>query len=201
VAVFRDELPDLMPNDEDAMRLSEQTFTLAEFLDKKAPHYEIPKLQRKAVVHGHCHHKAIMKMKAEEHILAKTGLDYNLLQNGCCGMAGSFGFERDHYEMSIKVFEHELAAHLRDAEPETLILADGFSCRTQIEQAGGRHALHLAEALQMAIRGERGDHHPVIARSRAADPRLVAATGAAGLLIGGGLLWGLQHRRSQRESW
>jgi FAD/FMN-containing dehydrogenase/Fe-S oxidoreductase len=201
VTVFRDELPDLMPNDEDAMRLSEQTFTLAEFLDKKASHYEIPKLHRKATVHGHCHQKAIMKMKSEEHILAKTGLDYNLLQNGCCGMAGSFGFERDHYEISMKVFEHELAPHLREAEPETLILADGFSCRTQIEQAAGRHAMHLAEALQMAIREERGDQHPVIARSRAADPRLVAATGAAGLLIGGSLLWGVQHRRSQRESW
>jgi FAD/FMN-containing dehydrogenase/Fe-S oxidoreductase len=201
VAVFRDELPDLLPHDEDAARLSEQTFTLAEFLDKKAPDYAIPQLRRAAIVHGHCHHKAIMKMTSDEHVLKRAGVDYKLLQNGCCGMAGSFGFERAHYDISMRVFEHELAPHLRELSPDTLLLADGFSCRTQIQQATGRRAMHLAEALQMALREQRGDHHPLIVRSRAADPRLVAATGAAGLLIGGSLLWGLQHRRSKRESW
>ncbi len=201
VAVFRDELPDLLPNDEDAGRLSEQTFTFAEFLDKKAPDYEIPQLRRKAVVHGHCHHKAIMKMTSDEHVFKRAGVEYQLPQNGCCGMAGSFGFEREHYDISMKVFEHELAPHLREISPDALLLADGFSCRTQIQHATGRRAMHLAEALQLALREQRGDHHPLIVRSRAADPRLVAATGAAGLLIGGSLLWGLQHRRSKRESW
>lgn len=153
-AVFRDELKNLFPHDENAKRLSSQTFLLSEFLEKKAQHYQPPKLQRKAVVHGHCHHKAIMKMHDEESVLSKLGLDFHTLDSGCCGMAGAFGFEKDHYDISIKAGERVLLPAVRKADEETLIIADGFSCREQIEQTTERHALHLAQVLQMALHQE-----------------------------------------------
>jgi Fe-S oxidoreductase len=151
VAVFRDELINLFPHDENARRLNQQTFLLSEFLEKKVKNYQPPKLQRKAVVHGHCHHKAIMKLKDEEEVLTKLGLDYQTLDSGCCGMAGAFGFEKDHYAISMQIGERVLLPAVRQAEQETLIIADGFSCREQIEQSTDRHALHLAQVLQMAL--------------------------------------------------
>jgi Fe-S oxidoreductase len=198
VAVFRDELLDLFPDDEDALRLSRQTFTLAEFLDRHQGEFALPKLNRKAVVHGHCHHKAIMKMDADRRVLDRLDLDYRVLDSGCCGMAGSFGFENEHYEISQQVGEHELFPHLREASGDTLILTDGFSCREQIEQSLGRHPVHLAQVLAMAIRERRGDR--VLAAPMSIDPRLLVATGAAGLMIGGGLLWGLQKGRVRKRS-
>ncbi|MGN6637599.1 MAG: (Fe-S)-binding protein, partial [Mucilaginibacter sp.] len=91
VAVFRDELTNLFPNNEDAKRLQKQVFTLAEFLEKKAPDFKVPHLKSKAVVHGHCHHKAIMKMDSDKELLDRLKLDYKVLDSGCCGMAGYFG--------------------------------------------------------------------------------------------------------------
>src|SRR6185437_9235528 len=88
VAVFRDELCNLFPADRNALRLKTQTFTLAEFLEKKAPDFKIPQLKRKAIMHGHCHHKAIMKMDAEDKIIKTMELDCEKLDSGCCGMAG-----------------------------------------------------------------------------------------------------------------
>jgi Fe-S oxidoreductase len=153
-AVFRDELPNLFPRDENARRLQRQTFLLSEFLEQKAPDFSIPRLDRRAVVHGHCHHKAIMKMDAEEAVLQRVGLDYTLPDSGCCGMAGAFGFEAgDHYAVSIKAGERVLLPAVRSADPDTLIVANGFSCREQIAQTTHRHALHLAEVLQLALRG------------------------------------------------
>jgi len=152
VAVFRDELCNLMPNDEDAKRLKKQTFTLAEFLLNETESYEIPKLNRKALLHGHCHHDAIMKLDAEQQLLEKMQLDFDTLDSGCCGMAGYFGYEKgEHYEVSIKAGERVLLPAVRDADEETLIIADGFSCREQIEQLTDRKGLHLAEVLQMAL--------------------------------------------------
>ena len=153
VAVFRDELINLFPNNEDAKRLNKNVFTLAEFLEKKAPDFAIPELKRKAVIHGHCHHKAIMTMKSEKSVLEKTKLDYQMLDSGCCGMAGYFGYEKgDHYDVSIKAGERVLLPAVRDADKETIIIADGFSCREQIEQETDRKGLHLAQVLQMALR-------------------------------------------------
>ncbi len=96
VAVFRDELPNLFPDNEDAIRLSRQTYLLSEFLLKND--VEIPALHKKAIVHMHCHHRAVMGVQNEERILQKMGLDYQILDSGCCGMAGSFGSDQDHYE-------------------------------------------------------------------------------------------------------
>jgi FAD/FMN-containing dehydrogenase/Fe-S oxidoreductase len=151
-AVFRDELLNLFPNDERALRLSQQTFLLSEFLEKKAKHFTLPKLTRKALVHGHCHHKSVMRMTDEESVLRNMEIDFQIPAPGCCGMAGSFGFESDKYEISVAIGELELLPAVRRALPETLIIADGFSCREQIAQCTNRHALHLAEVIQMAIR-------------------------------------------------
>jgi len=151
-AVFRDELTALYPHDEDAKRLAKQTLLLSEFLEKWAPDCRFPALERKASLHGHCHQRAIMKMDAEEKIMRKLGVDSKTLDSGCCGMAGGFGFEKEHYDLSIKVGERALLPAVREAAAETLIVADGFSCREQILQATGRHALHLAELIQMALR-------------------------------------------------
>ena len=138
VAVFRDELINLLPMDEDAKRLSTQSFVLSEFLAQKAPHYRLPQLKRKALVQKHCHHEHVMKFDAENSILKKLGLDYELLDSGCCGMAGSFGFKTGHYDISVAVGERVLLPAVRRADEDTLIIADGFSCREQIAGLTGR---------------------------------------------------------------
>ncbi|MGH7718479.1 MAG: FAD-binding and (Fe-S)-binding domain-containing protein [Gemmatimonadaceae bacterium] len=151
VAVFRDELLNLFPNDEDAVRLSRQTLMLSEFLERRATHYRPPTLPRRALVQAHCHHRAVMKTHDEMAVLSRLGLDYTVLDSGCCGMAGAFGFEKAHYDVSIRCGERVLLPAVRSAAEDTLIIADGFSCREQIAQATGRDALHLAQVLQMAL--------------------------------------------------
>jgi len=156
-AVFRDELVNLFPGDEDASRLSKQTFLLSEFLARHAPEWQPPRLDEKAIVHGHCHHKAVMGLDDQQQVLAKLGLNLNVLDSGCCGMAGGFGFEKEHYEISLAIGERVLLPAVRGAAADTLILADGFSCREQIQQATGRRTLHLAEVLQRALRKASGN--------------------------------------------
>lgn len=152
VAVFRDELCNLFPTDHNAQRLKTQTYTLAEFLELKAPQFA-SQIRGEALVHGHCHHKAIMKMSDDTAVLQKTGLDYKILDSGCCGMAGYFGYEKGtHYDVSVKVGELVLLPQVRNATKETFIVADGFSCRGQIEQQTDRKALHLAQVLHLGLR-------------------------------------------------
>jgi Fe-S oxidoreductase len=150
-AVFRDELMNLFPKDERAQKLSRHVFLLSEFLEKKASHFKLPQLPRKALMHGHCHHKSIMGMSDQEAVLTKMGMDFVAPAPGCCGMAGSFGFEKDKYDVSLAIGELELLPAVRQTSPETLILADGFSCREQIHQCTGRRTLHMAEAIQMGL--------------------------------------------------
>lgn len=151
VAVFRDELLNLFPNVERAHKLASQVFTLSEFLERSG--WQAPTLARKAIVQAHCHHRAILRLDAEETILRRLGLDYQILDSGCCGMAGSFGFEDgQRYEVSMKAGERVLLPAVRAANDDTLIVADGFSCREQIAQGTGRQALHLSEVLQLALR-------------------------------------------------
>lgn len=149
VSVFRDELPNLFPHSEQAMRLRAQVFLLSEFLDEKA--YAPALLPRRAIVHAHCHHKALLKMDAELAVLKKLGLDVEVLDAGCCGMAGSFGFEKEKYEVSMRCAERVLLPAVRAADPGTLLIADGFSCREQIAQTTEREALHLSQVLRMAL--------------------------------------------------
>ncbi|MFZ0284945.1 MAG: FAD-linked oxidase C-terminal domain-containing protein [Terriglobales bacterium] len=151
-AVFRDELTNLFPNDPRAHALSRQTFLLSEFLVHKAKHFQFAKLQRRALVHGHCHHKSITTMTDEETVLREMGIDFYAPAPGCCGMAGSFGFEKDKYAISMAVGELELLPAVRQAVPDSLIIADGFSCREQIAQGASRRAVHLAQVIQMALR-------------------------------------------------
>lgn len=150
VAVFRDELPNLFPEDEAARRLSAQTFTFAEILVRVG--YAPPPLSGAALVQPHCHHQAVMGFGADRRLLAALGLVTRVLDAGCCGMAGAFGFERDHYDLSIVCGELGPLPAVREAASETLVLADGFSCREQILQTTGRKALHLAEAVRAAVR-------------------------------------------------
>ena len=158
VAVFRDELCNLFPSDENAKRLKTQTYTLAEFLQKKAPDFTLPLLSGKSLMHGHCHHKAIMKMPADQELLKKTGLDNTMIDSGCCGMAGYFGYEEGlHYDVSVKAGELVLLPAVRNAAKDTVIIADGFSCRGQIDQLTDRKGMHLAQVLKMALDGTKDD--------------------------------------------
>jgi Fe-S oxidoreductase/FAD/FMN-containing dehydrogenase len=160
VAVFRDELCNLFPNDPRAAALSRQTFLLSEFVDTHAASFALPRLNRKGLLHGHCHHKSIIKMTAEESVLHRMGIEFQAPAPGCCGMAGSFGFEHDKYETSMAIGELELLPAVRRAPADWLIIADGFSCREQIAQGTARHALHLAEVLKIALADntESGSH-------------------------------------------
>ena len=153
VAVFRDEMTNLFPQDAAARRLAAQTLTFAELLRRHADDGRLPRLNRRAVIHGHCHQKAVLRMDADAAVLRALGLDFQMLDSGCCGMAGSFGFERDHYAISMRIGESVLLPAVRQAEPDVLVMTDGFSCREQIAQAAGRRAWHLAEVTAMALKG------------------------------------------------
>jgi FAD/FMN-containing dehydrogenase/Fe-S oxidoreductase len=148
VAVFRDELADLIP-EEPARRLAAQTVTLSELLARDG--WSPPHFDRPLIMHGHCHHKAVMKTAAEESLLAGLG-KLVVLDAGCCGLAGSFGYERgEHYEVSIAAGERVLLPAVRAAPENAVVVADGFSCRQQIAHGAGRRAIHLAEALSLAL--------------------------------------------------
>jgi FAD/FMN-containing dehydrogenase/Fe-S oxidoreductase len=206
VAVFRDELLNLFPHDERAQALSRQTFLLSEFLETFASNLPLPQLQRKALLHGHCHHKSLMKMTAEESVLHRLGIDFQSPAPGCCGMAGSFGFEPDKYDLSIAIGELELLPAVRQAPPDWLIIADGFSCREQIAQGSPRQALHLAEVLQMALTTTTAGPatpephaYPESAGVRRHQAEVLrsmkhASLGLAALAAGGALLWELSRR-------
>jgi Fe-S oxidoreductase/FAD/FMN-containing dehydrogenase len=154
-SVFRDELRNLYPKDARAAKLRSQTFLLSEFLERHAPEFKPPQLSGKILLHGHCHHKSLMGMSAEESVLRKTGAEVQSIDSGCCGMAGPFGFEKDKYEVSLAVGERVLLPAVRKTPGETLIVSDGFSCREQISQTTGRKALHLAEALQLGLKNNK----------------------------------------------
>jgi Fe-S oxidoreductase len=152
-AVFRDELKNMLPYDEDAKRLSEQTYIFSEFLEKH--NFQPPKLEKKALVQVHCHHKSVMGVNSEQKLLEKLGMDCEVLDSGCCGMAGGFGYEVDHYDVSVAVGERVLLPAVRAASSSTLVIADGFSCREQIVQETGRNAFHPCQIVHMAINQQR----------------------------------------------
>lgn len=145
--VFRDELTNLLPQDPHAVTLHANTYLLSEFLMRRAPEYRPPARRGTFVVQGHCHHQAVMKMDDEMNLLRMMGADVRLLDSGCCGMAGPFGFEKDKYEVSQLLAERGLLPAVRSASTETVLIADGFSCREQIAQNSERRGIHLAEVL------------------------------------------------------
>jgi FAD/FMN-containing dehydrogenase/Fe-S oxidoreductase len=153
-SVFRDELRNLFPESDAARQVADNTFTLSEFFEKKIPDYRPPKVDRRAIVQGHCHHKAVMRMKDEKSLMEKMHLEHRVLESGCCGMAGAFGYEKDKYQVSISCGERALLPEVRKAPLSTIIVADGFSCKEQIAQETNRHALHLAEVLRLGLNTE-----------------------------------------------
>jgi Fe-S oxidoreductase len=151
-SVFRDELPNMLPGDERARRLAGLTRGLAELL--ATADWQPPRLERRALLHGHCHQKALTGVGHDRELLERMGLDLDQPEYGCCGMAGAFGYERgERYEVSVKVGEQGLLPHVRATAGDTLLVTDGFSCREQIAQgAAGRRAHHLAEVVAMGLK-------------------------------------------------
>jgi Fe-S oxidoreductase len=150
-SVFRDELLNLFPNDERARKLSRQILLFTEFLEKHASDFRFPQMRGQALVHGHCHQKSILKNDAAA-ILKRLGLNAQAPAQGCCGMAGAFGFEKEKYDIAMAIGELELLPAVRNAPADWLIVADGFSCREQIWQATHRKALHIAEVVRMGMK-------------------------------------------------
>lgn len=151
LAVFRDELRNLLPHDPAARRLAAQSHSLAEVLTRHD--YSPPPLRRRVLWQAHCHQQAVVGTRAEDRLLAAMDVDLTRPDSGCCGMAGSFGYERgERYDVSVAAGERVILPEVRAASPDTLVLADGFSCRSQIESGAGRHPLHLAELLALAGR-------------------------------------------------
>lgn len=201
VAAFRDELVKLMPGDPRSKRLSSNVHTLAEYLcEHRGKEWSPPSLQgRHVMLHRHCHHQAVMGTDVDRALLEKTGADLEVLDSGCCGMAGSFGFERGRkYEVSMAVGERVLLPRVREADAATIVVADGFSCREQVVHATGRRPQHLAEVLwlasqapRLAVEGDARDdaiaHELGIGTSRI-PPRAAAAAAAFGLVAFGWFL-------------
>jgi Fe-S oxidoreductase len=145
--VFRDELINFFPNDARAIRLSQQTIMLGEMLARNSA-WQPPRMPgRRIVVHGHCHQKTQMTMKDDMALLRATGAEVELLDSGCCGMAGPFGFEADKFAVSQTLAERVLLPAVRAADVRDLLVSNGFSCREQISQNTPRRAVHLAEVL------------------------------------------------------
>jgi FAD/FMN-containing dehydrogenase/Fe-S oxidoreductase len=174
IAVFRDELVNLFPHDRDARRLSSQTFVLSEFLADFAGDADLGNLRgEKALIHGHCHHKAVLGFDPEVAILDRIGLDFELLDSGCCGMAGPFGFQEEHYDVAQACAERVLLPAIRASDPRTMLVTSGFSCREMVEQNRLRRPVHVAEVIHMAM--ERAGLLPTLARR----PRHTAAADTA----------------------
>jgi Fe-S oxidoreductase len=146
LSVLRKELAQLFPRDPRAARLANRTRSLAEFLRERNV---TPKVEGEVLLHGHCHQKAMWGTKAELALLA--GLDLKTPDSGCCGMSGSFGYRPEFYDASLRIAGAELLPALERA-PKAQVVADGFSCREQIEGLSGRPTLHLAELLSASLR-------------------------------------------------
>ena len=149
-AALRHDLVELLPGEESA-RIAAAVHTFAEFLNEYAPDWVPPRVDASALAQVHCHQHAVMGFDADQELIARAGIDGDVLDSGCCGLAGDFGFTKGHYEVSQAIGERELLPRVRAAGDDTLVLADGYSCRTQIEQGTGRRALHLAEALAQGL--------------------------------------------------
>ena len=201
MTVFRDELINLLHGDEDAKRLSSQSFMLSEFLHDHTRGYEPPRLERQALVHGHCHHKSLLHFETEVALLERAGLRCDVPESGCCGMAGSFGYEADHFQVGLAAGERVLLPAVRQAPSDALVVTDGFSCREMIRQETDRRAVHFAQVLQMAIHeGPAGPSgtlpeasYTTIERTPAVPLALLAAAGA----IGAGVWWAAKRHRNR----
>ena len=155
ILTFRDELPKLFPGNARALALAHNSWMLDEFLTREVPDFMPQPCSARALLHGHCHQKAIVGMKHETALLAKVpGFQFEELDSGCCGMAGAFGYERDKFELSRALAERVLLPAIRKSGPSTIVIADGFSCRSQLRYfCPETPALHLAQVLAPAPSG------------------------------------------------
>ncbi|MGW6712696.1 FAD-binding and (Fe-S)-binding domain-containing protein [Streptomyces globisporus] len=158
-ATLRTDLPELLPEDPRAAELAAAVRTFAQYLEEYAPDWTPPRLDRPAAGQTHCHQHAVHGDAAERRLRERLGLTGEL-SGGCCGLAGNFGFEKGHWEVSVACAEERLLPAVREAEPGTELLADGFSCRTQLDQLAGRRARHLAEVIAEDI-GEASERPPM----------------------------------------
>jgi FAD/FMN-containing dehydrogenase/Fe-S oxidoreductase len=201
VAVFKDELVKMRPNDQDALRLAEQTYHFAEFLQEVE--YKPPPLERKVVLHEHCHQHATGGAEPDEKLLEAMGAEIERPDSGCCGMAGAWGYEQSHYDVSIACGERVLLPKVREAPPGTLLVTAGFSCRSQIEQTTDRRALHIAQVIQLARdHGAGGPSGPYPERAVAPKPRPSSVrrrAARAGLAAAGATAGALALIRSRRS--
>jgi Fe-S oxidoreductase len=141
----------MLPDDADARRARALTVSLGEFLAEQAPDWTPPRMQGPALLHLHCHGKATSDTDCDAAVLQNLGLDVTVPDSGCCGLAGSFGYEAgEKYDLSMKAGERVLLPAVRNAGSDTLIVSDGFSCRSQIEHGTDRRALHLAQVVALA---------------------------------------------------
>jgi Fe-S oxidoreductase len=145
LSVFRDELHQLFPDEARAAELGRNVHSLAEFLDARG--YAPPRAFGRALVQGHCHQKALWGTAPDVKLLRAAGFEVEAPDTGCCGMAGSFGFRAETEAASRRIAELALLPRLRAAPPDSVVVADGFSCREQIEGLGARPAQHLADVL------------------------------------------------------
>ncbi|MCX4906511.1 FAD-binding and (Fe-S)-binding domain-containing protein [Streptomyces sp. NBC_00878] len=151
-AALRTDLPELLHDDPRARRLAESVVTFAEALESQAPDWTPPHVDRPVTGQTHCHQHAVLGDTPDRRLRTAAGLTGEL-SGGCCGLAGNFGFEKGHYEVSVACAEEQLLPAVRAAGEETVVLADGFSCRTQLEQVGGVKGRHLAEVLAEGLGG------------------------------------------------
>jgi Fe-S oxidoreductase len=161
-ATLRSDLRELLGYSPAVERLCRQTHTFAELLTQRAPDFAPALPERtEAIVQTHCHHHAILGFGRDEELMDRIGLDARKLNSGCCGLAGNFGMTPQHRDVSLACAEQALLPAVRDADPATVVIADGFSCRTQIEDARlGRRPVHLAEVVHAAVRGRRLGPYP-----------------------------------------
>jgi FAD/FMN-containing dehydrogenase/Fe-S oxidoreductase len=208
-SVLRHELAQFFPDDADARALGRQTVTLAEFLSQQSG-WTPPHVSAKAIVHVHCHHRAVLGEENYLDLLRTMGLDVDVPDPGCCGMAGAFGFEEGQkHDVSVARAEQQLLPAVRRAEARALIIADGFSCREQIRDLTNRRALHLAEVIRLAQHSRDFDTRlPPEHRSQeliAADlarptsPLRGAAMIGGAIAIGGAVFVGLRAAASARR--
>jgi Fe-S oxidoreductase len=207
LAVFKDELHKMLPHDDDASRLARNAYHFGEFFT--AFGIEPPSLPGgRALLWGHCHQRATGGVDPDQKLLEQMGLSVDNVKGGCCGLAGSWGFEAGKYDISMDCGEQALLPAVREAGPDTLIVADGFSCKTQIADSGtGRHALHTAEVMKRALSLDgTGTAAPAARLDGTAPPkppagrraaRVAAAVAPVVAAAGGFTLWSAARSRSR----
>jgi FAD/FMN-containing dehydrogenase/Fe-S oxidoreductase len=189
-SVFRDEAHNLLPARDDVAVLGRRAMLLGEFLTNEAKHFTLPALSRRAIVQGHCHHKSVLDFDSEKDALKAMGLDFEVLEAGCCGMAGAFGFVSGTRDVGHAAGERALLPRVRSEDDATIVIANGFSCREQIAQHTERRGLHVAEVMKMALdagpagpAGRRPEAATIARRARAVRGSMVRTAVAIGIVV------------------